>query len=966
MNMKQRLAFSALLVTPVIVATAAPNASAFTDLTADVYDTIYIDLSQLDGTIEKYSWAILDGTVTTPFQGYTSNFFVVKPEHSGKVIQVTAHLADGTTESSITMIEPLIPAFKGKSTLTTQNGVELQDAFEGLTLQAKPAGLMMENSNPEVLIPSTDTVYSYTWYKVVGNTREKINNAVASYTIPDTFRKNIVGPVSVEVEIAASIKGLKDQAAIIDRVRLEVKDDPVNDLLANIDALMTTPPQKFYTYNMAGRTLAEFKAHVNTLQLTVNSLPGTLTTKITNVNTLQVAAANITSAESFIEQKTKAMTTNDPLDLERAKKAASNLNQLQLSLVQSDYDDLYNAAGSNAQLPEADIQAMNESLLELYTFTDVNDLNAHIETIEQQLAALPKQVHGLVQLQHLTKAKQNSNAVRGFTNKLALIGEAAEEETTAKDLKAAQSAYTVYAKLTHEQAKLVPEDDLAFIENVLANEQTAALTLKDAIDELYTTLVNDTQLETTAEFVDMQQQVEMLNNDYKRLSSKARKFVTNYDQLKEIRASLKDAARTESLIRQLAAIDPATNLKSARSKLQAAQKATLKLSKVEHALLLNKEDLLEYADNVNEAIAMQSDPYTALAQSFSTNIEQWGVFTDYMTYGDASAFASFSAFETEVSELNKQFKALAAKERNSLPSKLFLKTATSDIKAIKNVMKKITAAISEPKPTKQYSRILAAERAYAKLSAAQQSLLTLPYQGGQLETPYEQLQNKKIEVMDVSSLNTTLATFKTEGYDRPIKDLQLIVSGYNGLNSAIKHLVTENAIVKTISKDIKVVQNLQSKFGSIIANIDAEKTSTEQKLALIAAYERLTFTQHSLLQHVEGLEELDEIIASLRAENVIASVTTLYKDIDALIANGRYTEKATLQHVRALQETYKTLKPDERRVITNYDSLTIAEKHIQNVTALNDSKPADLTTSEGKAWLEKTTNLKPLEASLLQ
>ena len=70
-----------------------------------------------------------------------------------------------------------------------------------------------------------------------------------------------------------------------------------------------------------------------------------------------------------------------------------------------------------------------------------------------------------------------------------------------------------------------------------------------------------------------------------------------------------------------------------------------------------------------------------------------------MSYG---TYNSFSEFEAEVSEYNKQFKAIIARERNSLPTKIFLKTATSDIKAVKNAMKKRRP----PPPHQQIFRLL--------------------------------------------------------------------------------------------------------------------------------------------------------------------------------------------------------------------------------------------------------------------
>lgn len=964
MNMKQRIAFSALLVAPVVAVSmpTADAASTFTPATSSVYQTIYVDLTKLTGTIEKYSWAIIDGGQKTPIVALNANSFPVKPVHSGKTIEATAHLKDGTTVTSETYIEPFIPTYNGTPQLVTQNGATVKEAYEGLTLQLKVPSVIELNRQPVVQVPEQEVTYTYEWYKVTTTARERIKNSVASYTIPNDFRATLQGvTIGLEVDISATVKNLPGAAPITITASMPLGENPVERLLLSIDELETSPATNFYTYNMAGKTFEQFKEHVTALQLEVNSLPGALKTKITNFNQLQLAASNIGAAETFLSNYQKAVETNDAKDIERAQKSASNLNQRQLSLVKDEYTDVFILKASDEGLDEDAVLEINEELLALYSITDIEELNEQIVTLQEKIDALPRQLHGLIQKEHLTRAQQNSNAVRNFTDKVAMIGEDADTEANTKDIKAAQAAFSTYLKLSYEQAKLISEEDLTFIQEVLEQEQVAALELNEEIEELIANIL-DTPLTSTEEFVLVQQDYDILNDRYKQLSTKARKFVTNYERLKELRTALKDAARTEALIRQLAAYDPSTNLKSSRSKLQAAQKSALKLSTLEHALLINKEDLVAFTDAVNDAVSDSITSQSELAQSFLTNITRWGVFDDYMSYG---TYNSFSEFEAEVSEYNKQFKAIIARERNSLPTKIFLKTATSDIKAVKNAMKKITAAVTEPKPSKQYTRILSAERAYAKLSSTQQNLLTLPYQGGQTLTPYEQLQQKKAEILDLEELNETLSTFKTTGYDRPIEDLQAIVNYYNGLNSGVKQLIIDSDVIKNISKDIKTVRNFHTKLRPIIDNIDNDSTTENHKKALISAYEKLTFTQHSLLQYIEGLEELPAIIEEIRGESSLSSVSDLFAEIAALVENGKYTEAATAENVLALKEAYRQLKPDERRVISNYDILTNAEKHIKKVDALVASKPEDLTTVAGKQWLEKATNLKPLEASLL-
>lgn len=959
--MKHRLAFAALLATPLIATTVHAEATdSFTPTTLSVYDTIQVDLSQIVGTVESYSWSVIDGT-SKPVAGLKGNSFAVKPEHAGKIIEVTAYLKDGEKITSATFINPLIIDWDGSAIFATQTGAKVEEAFEGLTLQAQVPKVVMPTYTIEgdflnTAVPATDVVYTYTWYKVASNAKEKLSTTVASYTIPETFRKGITGDVSIEVEVKATIKGAAGLTPITTSVRIPIGESPVDKLVENIDKLFVpvTATSTYYAYNLGTSTLAQFKENVTTLQQQVNGLPGNLKTQITNATHLQTAQANILSAENFASLAATAKDTKKIEDIEKAKKAGSNLNQLQLSLVQREYNELFQENTSSDTLAEEEIKKLNAALVDLYTFTSLEDIEEELARLNEELAALPRQFHGLVNAEHLTRTQQNINAVRNFYKKFQLISPAAEEITSPKDIRAAETAYNTYTKLTHEQALLVEEDDLTFIFNVLTSEKQLADEVFAGIDEIVQNAL-DGEYTTTADILDMQQDIEALFVDYKALSTKSKKLVTNYPKLQELRKAVKDAARAETQIMKLAQYDAALNAKTAKAKLLATQKSILKLTPLAHMFVTNKEDLESANEAVINAFALVNNvPLSALATEFEADIAEWDVHGDYLTYGD---FESFSEFESTVGELNKKFKAISSRERNTLMSKVFITSATSDVKAVKNAMKKITAALSESNESKKYTRLLSAERAFAKLSSTQQNLLKLPYKSGDEKSPYTQMIEEKQDVIDISSFDDKLNEFKREGYTEEIEDLQAFVNAFNSLNNSVKKLVLNESMVKGITKDIKKVNDFLIKYGTIIEDIDS--ATPIQKNAFLSAYTKLTFLQHSLLD-----EEIADIVEEIRSEHSLESTSTLFNDIASLIQNGVYTDKATLENIARFKEQYKLMSTDERRVISNYDVVLTAEKHIEKINALIALKPADLTTPDGIAWMNKTTALKPLEASL--
>ena len=251
------------------------------------------------------------------------------------------------------------------------------------------------------------------------------------------------------------------------------------------------------------------------------------------------------------------------------------------------------------------------------------------------------------------------------------------------------------------------------------------------------------------------------------------------------------------------------------------------------------------------------------------------------------------------------------------------------------------------------NKIFEARGAYDALTEEQQALVTNYSTLTTAETTYKNLDdNAKANAVEalISAIGkveyTTTCKNKIdaarEAYDALTDDQKALVENYSTLTAA----ETEYAKLKADNEAADAVDALISAIGKV------EYTTTcKNKIdAAREAYDALTDDQKALVENYSTLTAAETEYAKLKADNEAADA------VDALIsAIGKVEYTTTCKNkIDAAREAYDALTTSQKELVTNYKTLTDAEKRYDELELaatrhlLDDKeKGVEIETSDG-------------------
>lgn len=1079
MTYKNKLAFGMLAATAVIVAPMTAEASTLT-LTPDNVQKPYtnvainFDIPALADTVfVSYQWYLVSSGTETPIAGATDSILPVKSSYSGKTLKVVALDEDGNAYTGYSFVEQLQPAFAhdkpaifdSASTSTTP----IETALPADILKAGNTEII-DLSSISATIPATDVTYTYQWYKSsASGASEKINGATnETYTIPASLLAN-ESLMYITVEVTARVGDDPTNTTLIRTAmsdKIEITEAPLQRIRDDIDALRVESNDDYYVYTQNLPTsittpgLDGFIEHVAEIQARYDELTASSKATITNARILQKAQSDITNIQQFITLMTTIEDNGIPQEgafnyaqefetfkenVTQADALFQTLDQLELSLLQYDpnhatlLSDLLTYkdaafAGESYTSTVATIESINAQIHDLFTINDdgfraayslpLAELQTEITAITEQYPLINTRYHALLEKTAIANAQKDLRAVNSFKTKAVRVNDATT--FTRQDINNAKTALAAYIKLTPLQKSLVTNEELTKLLNAITQEQATIDNITLMIKNLTATDDADRPIYALdgapigpRDLAIFESHVNAIMTAYNNLSSVSKKFIPNYLQLKEAVQSIKEAKRVNRLILELNQHNPEERYNRAKAKLQTAQKAFMKLSLLEQSIVFEKQALIDYADLVQSVnvdvppeeaeivIAMIDDSLPILIGDDA-----------YSSYGDLDTFVGFEAV---VSQTNSAYRSLASKHRRSVTNALAVQTAVADVRAVNATLKKMNAAEAAIGDlAKEFSRLTTAERAYYKLSAAQQTLLQLPYtldeddeETDRVESPYSQFMLQKTQADEtITQLNERIETLITvEGelsdtplwnnvtdeemtdvdgetvylyeeyyndsysYDMPLSEIHELEQGYKDLGPSLQKYIVDKPRLTAAIKDAKLVESFMNKVNKLPAS-----PSVDQKQAILTAFDKLTSMQVSLLVATANADEdttgvYDKVMQFEQDINAVNTETTqLTSIIDRIVVNEKYSEdfyheipsdvaisdfKTAIAQIKA---HYERLTPAQKRLIFNYSVVTQAEKDIALAQKLIDTQPLDPAVDD-TPWREELSSFNTLTLS---
>ena len=1079
MTYKNKLAFGMLAATAVIVAPMTVEASTLT-LTPDNVQKPYTNVAinfnipaLADTVFVSYQWYLVSSGTETPIAGATDSILPVKSSYSGKTLKVVAWDEHGNAYTGHSFVEQLQPAFAHDKPAIFDNAststTPIDTALPADTLKAGHTDII-DLSSISATIPATDVTYTYQWYKAsASGASEKINGATnETYTIPASLLAN-ESLMYITVEVTARVGDDPTNTTLIRTAlsnKIEITEEPLQEIRDDIDALRLESNNDYYMYTQNLPTsittpgLDGFIEHVAQIQARYDELTASSKATITNARILQKAQSDITNIQQFITLMTTIENNGIPQEgafnyaqefatfkdnVTQADALFQTLDQLELSLLEYDTNhttlisDLlaYKAeafAGESYTSTVAMIESINDDIDDLFTINDdgfraayrlpLAELQTEITAITEQYPLINTRYHALLEKTAIANAQKDLRAVNSFKTKAVRVSDATT--FTRQDIDNAKTALAAYIKLTPLQKSLVTNEELTKLLNAIKQEQATIDNIILLINNL--TATDDTDRPIYAldgapigprDLAIFESHVNAIMTAYNNLSAVSKKFIPNYLQLKEAVQSIKESKRVNRLILELNQHNPEERYNRAKAKLQTAQKAFMKLSLLEQSIVFEKQALIDYADLV-QSVNVDAPPEEAeiVITMIDNDLPILAGDDAYSSYGDLDTFVGFEAV---VSQTNSAYRSLASKHRRSVTNALAVQTAVADIRAVNATIKKMNAAEAAIGDlAKEFSRLTTVERAYYKMSAAQQTLLQLPYtldqddeETDQVESPYSQFILQKTQADEtITQLNERIdALITVEGelsstplwnnvtdeemtdvedeivylyeeyyndsysYDMPLSEIHELEQGYKDLGPSLQKYIVDKPRLTAAIKDAKLVESFMSKVNKLPAS-----PSVEQKQAILTAFDKLTSMQVSLLVTTAAEDEdttgvYDKVIQFEQDINAVNTETTqLTSIIDRIVVNEKYSEgfyheipsdvdisdfKTAIAQIKAY---YERLTPAQKRLIFNYSVVTQAEKDIALAQKLIDTQPLDPTVDD-TPWREELSSFNTLTLS---
>lgn len=750
----------------------------------------------------SYQWFYKVGEVFSIINGATGATFTIPTDALDKepkdiVVKVTAKVGAYTLESRPSKVltvskqptETLTKNIKdllkdgNKYNLTTTFGEfqalakDLDKKYQALSSTAKA-----NVTNYEVLKRALADIAAVDALKEklnkMGNVDKKdlpqfLKNLEADYNKLDYLQRSL----DVNDEIYNAIKLALHNPSNIDELT------EVREINKQITALISYE-NSYIKY--VPSSLESLQAAVNQIETRISKLSKDYKAIVQNQTILQEAKQDIKKIEQFLKSFDKLLPNDTPSkQVTTAKSIRSTYEKFtykQMLLVPNTYKEKLQNAENAEQIQ---IMKLN-ALIQSYVGDKQYPINPTKETWKENVDNVNKIISDYKNL-----TKTSAAQIKDYDRILTLQKDLKTAEKVIKDMDAylklkktpgvseskLKSSYSgtlkAYNKLTSLQQSLV-YNAKEFLNNspdvTVGNggkepqDKAAALALKTKIDS-FANITNYSlqQLET---------EVASATAEYKKLSSDARKYVTNYDLLT---AASKDISGAKSFLKKVQDAKEETDVTKQVKKIQSVQTAYAKLpANQQHLAKDEYEKLLKLLDGNVPDVSKLDNEIAAMINNdmYTVSIEK-------------------------IKELSTQYNKLSSSDKKRVTNASILTTAVSDVKKVESFMKQYDKSFEKNPATviKAFSKLTSKQtslinenvrkkivEAEAKQQAANESALDLVEMINGLEKNGEYIANLDTEVTKIRT-----------SYDKLSSTEKKIVKNYSKLTQAESDLkkVTE-------------------------------------------------------------------------------------------------------------------------------------------------------------------------------
>ena len=561
-------------------------------------------------------------------------------------------------------------------------------------------------------------------------------------------------------------------------------------------------------------SLSNLQENIKKIEDRIAKLSSEYKSTVQNLDILNTAKADIKKVQAFLDKANKIdVNTTAKKQVAAAKSihtAYEKLNVKQQSLVPSSLFDM----GSNLAIAETAeekdviyVQSVIDKYITLGPITEYKGIDS-IDDIKEINKALTM---------YKTLTKDNAKKVTGYTELLQLQKDIkAADNVTAQIEKYKQlfdtvgvndskltstynSTLNALNKLTTLQKSLVKNSD-KLISPSPSEQPPGDKPLPEAevkAKELGTAFVAKINLVISvpnSSFAIYAQDIEKLVNEYKSgLTSAARKYVTNYNELK---AAEKDVKAVQSFIKKAETAAMEADLKKRYAKIQSVQKAYLSLS-------ANQQKL-----------AGTDKTYEKLIESLADK----AIYTDLTELDQEIAMlADGNAGIEDIKKLEGKYKNLSAAEQKKIINYSILKQAMADVKKVEAFITQYNKM--QENPAKNIQNVI---KAFNALTVQQANLVPSQMRDNIIQQEKQQRESNDVALDLVSKIDNLVSSGE---YITNLKgEVGQLRSEYEALSTVQKSLVKNYSKLTKAENDLAKVAEVRA-LEEAILNADDKQVA---------------------------------------------------------------------------------------------------------------------------------------------
>lgn len=687
---------------------------------------------------------------------------------------------------------------------------ELEKNYQSLSAAAKG-----NVSNYDVLKRALADVELITklnekWSKIETSNEKEIKELEEAYNKLDLLQRSL----DVDETLYTSIKKLLNEPNDLEEIK-EVRklNQAIINLLSYENSLV----------KYVASDVDSLQASVKTIEADIEKLSQSYRAAVQNQAILSEAKSDIKKVEQFIKSFDKLATNSTPnkqvTTAKSIRTAYEKLTYKQLKLV----PDVYVQRLTTAERAE-ESQIINlNNVIDSYISDDVYPFNpsagswqSHVNNVNQMIK----------EYKSLTKA--SAAQINGYDSLVTLQKDLKAAEKVIKDMDAYQklsattgvtesklnSSYTstlkAYNNLTNLQQSLVynAEEFLLNTPKISVDGNGKVPTDKAAAEALKADIAKFADV-TKYSFNQLETAVNTASDSYKKLSSAARKYVTNYYLLT---AANKDITGVKSFYKKIQTAREETDAAKKAKKIETVQKAYAKLPANQQYLAKEQYEALLKNQNIDENASKITQLNNDIATIVSNNL--------------------YVVTIERIKNLSTQYSSLSSSEKKLITNYDILKTALADVKKVESFMKTYEKSFASNPST--------VIKAYEKLTSKQVSLIDAGTRQLIIDKQKGQQQTNENSLSLIESINSLLV--KGEYIDGLQEKVSEIRKAYDALSDADKKVVKNYSKLTQAEGDLKKVEEVHAIYEPAGSSNDAARKAWQTAYGKLSKRLELLYT----------------------------------------------------------------------------------------------------------------------------